>query len=105
MEHHGGQDHDDGALLWLRRRWDRAGASTGDARAAGEAHIVEQPRWPRTAAPQVPFVKELVQDLGDTVVDRVAEAGQELLVGPGRGLGDHSTSLRIFCRESFCSRR
>ena len=30
----------------------------------------------------VPLVEQFVQDLGDPVVDRVAETGQELLAGP-----------------------
>jgi hypothetical protein len=41
----------------------------------------------------VPLVEQFVQDLGDPVVDRVAEAGQEFLVRrqvrvePGRAAG------------------
>src|SRR5579859_1007394 len=60
MEHHGGQDHDDGALPWLRQARDRAGAGTGGAGAAAEARSVAGPparpgtTWPahsRKAAP------------------------------------------------------
>jgi len=41
----------------------------------------------------VPLLEQFVYDLGDPVVDRVAEAGQEFLVrrqvrvGPGRAAG------------------
>jgi hypothetical protein len=41
----------------------------------------------------VPFLEQFVYDLGDPVVNRVAEAGQEFLlrrqerVGPGRAVG------------------
>ena len=34
----------------------------------------------------VPLVEEFVQDLGDPVVDRIAETGQELLAGLDAGI-------------------
>jgi hypothetical protein len=43
MEHHGGRNHDDGALPWLRRPRDRAGPGTGGAEAAAEARSVAGP--------------------------------------------------------------
>src|SRR5579872_5736137 len=60
-----------------------------DARDQGqdEADRAEYLGQPPVRAGGVPLFEEFVQDLSDPVVDRVAEAGQELFLGPhGEGL-------------------
>src|SRR5579862_7490359 len=45
--------------------------------------VVRRGSWSSGArAGRVPLFEEFVQDLSDSVVDRVAEAGQELFLGP-----------------------
>lgn len=89
-----------------------------DARGQGEnqGDRTEYLGQPPVRMRGVPLVEQFVQDLGDPVVDRVAETGQELLARlSGSACGRdgwmrcpwnrYSTSFRIFCSDSFCSRR
>jgi len=61
--------------------------SQEDARGQGEdkgdctQNLRQPPVWMRS----VPLIEQFVQDLGDPVVDRIAETGQELLAGPDVG--------------------
>jgi hypothetical protein len=76
-----------------------------DARDQGqdEAGCAEYLAQPPVRAGGVPLVEQFVQDLGDPVVDRVAEMGQELFLGfhgEALGIGLRARRRGPGCRQS-----